>query len=552
MWLRLPEAGRIREFARKVSVLIDRRTLRAVSPSLAALALLPWLVVQVGRELEFPISTDAAMSQYSAWCIRHGIKLYKDVGAPDGPFIHYLHALMQLFVGMSDHGCRVADFWIHLLGSGAMGAVLAPRFAASRKADVVQRAAWAMVAAAIWFSWYLTWGWFNTVQRDAYYALFGYLAMVLAYASPDFAGKAGRIMAGAAGFLAGAQMFGRPFGVAYVAVVGLGLLAEPATETSRWPRAKAAAAGVMASVVAILGVLAIVGSIRGLLFWYVKYPLAVHRFIGTQPFAKLFTESYAGAASTAILAFVGIGGLVCLGALPRRTIGFALAPFLFLAAACWVGKGWVQHIEQVTAGEVVALLVVLSRLWGHRASRSGWSRAHAGAAAFVLLWVARRCHEMLIGSPFEHESPMPTEAATAEVVGRWVRDHTGPKDSLFMFHHEPHVLLAAERRPAIPYYVNAIFSVRTWLEHEPGRPMTPKQRADFDKMQDYIAGDGCGKLFADPPAAMVLVDRPPQFGPDVMADIGGLCPTFPSFVKARYTRSDVAGYPVYLRNDLVR
>ncbi|HXN33610.1 MAG TPA: hypothetical protein VN894_17195, partial [Polyangiaceae bacterium] len=483
---------------------------------------------------------------------RHGIKLYRDVGAPDGPIIHYLHALMQLFAGMSDHGCRVADIVFHFGGSCVMGAVLAPRFATSRRANVGQRFAWAVVASSMWFSWYLTSGWFNTVQRDAYYALIGYLGLVLVYASADFEGTLGQAVALGGGFLVGTQLFGRPFGIVYVAMAGLGLAAADPGEPFRWERAKATAIGVVASAVAILGTLSIVGSLRGLVFWYFRFPLSAYQFIGRQSFFRLLTEEYAAAASIAIFVLVGVGGAVLVGALPRRTIGFAFTPLLFLAAASWAGKGWPQHVQQVTAGANVVLLVVLSRLWHHRSSLVEWSGPHAGAAVLVLLLAAYRCNALLQESPFARESPVPNDYAGAEAAGRWVRDHTDPTDSLFMFHHDAHVMITAERRPAIPYYVNSVLSIRTWLEHEPGEKPTPSQRASFDKLQDDIANDACHRLLGSPPAAMVLVDRPPKYGPDAITDLGTLCPGFPALTAARYVRNNIAGYPVYLRNDRVR
>src|SRR5262249_1828651 len=77
-------------------------TLRAVSVLVVPLALSPWLKAQLGKQLDSPLFRDATQCQYSGWCLRHGMKLYRDFGAPDGPFIHFLHAIMQMFVGITD------------------------------------------------------------------------------------------------------------------------------------------------------------------------------------------------------------------------------------------------------------------------------------------------------------------------------------------------------------------------------------------------------------------------------------------------------------------
>src|SRR5947207_12994921 len=70
-------------------------TLRAISVAILPLAVFPWLLTELQKEVQSPLFRDAAQCQYSGWCLLHGVRLYKDVGAPDGPLIHFLHALMQ-------------------------------------------------------------------------------------------------------------------------------------------------------------------------------------------------------------------------------------------------------------------------------------------------------------------------------------------------------------------------------------------------------------------------------------------------------------------------
>ena len=88
---------------------VDARALRGLVPALVALALAPFLAAEIRLELKEPLFTDQLVFQYTGWCIRHGLRLYRDVGMADGPFIHYLHATLQVFAGMSDRGFRIAD-----------------------------------------------------------------------------------------------------------------------------------------------------------------------------------------------------------------------------------------------------------------------------------------------------------------------------------------------------------------------------------------------------------------------------------------------------------
>ncbi|HXU60917.1 MAG TPA: hypothetical protein VN962_04405, partial [Polyangia bacterium] len=189
----------------------------AIAVAIVPLALWPWLLPQIRRELGSPLFRDATQCQYSGWCILHGLRIYKDVAAPDGPLIHFLHALMQAFAGSSDRGCRAADLVLQLTGSGVMGASLAPAIAETRAGRVLSRIAWAALAMSLWMTWYLDQGWGQTVQRDTYFALFGYCGLVLVYTSAEFSPRAARITATAGGALCMLQIFGRHSGMAYPA-----------------------------------------------------------------------------------------------------------------------------------------------------------------------------------------------------------------------------------------------------------------------------------------------------------------------------------------------
>src|SRR5258708_26065118 len=72
-------------------------SLRPLVPGLLGIGFLPWLLALARREVSDPLFGDTRVFQYTGWCIRHGLRLYRDVGMADGPFIHYLPAFIQLF-----------------------------------------------------------------------------------------------------------------------------------------------------------------------------------------------------------------------------------------------------------------------------------------------------------------------------------------------------------------------------------------------------------------------------------------------------------------------
>ncbi len=497
------------------------------------------------------------MCQYSGWAIRHGSKLYGDVAAPDGPFIHYLHALIQMFVGITDAGFRKGDLFIQVVLSAAMGAALAPRFATGRIAGATQRFAWALLGVALWMSWYLTANWEHTAQRDPYYALFGYLGMVCVYASTDYGPRVGRLLAFVGALLAATQVLTRQSGIIYPCAVALAMLLEETNDpASRRGRRQAAAAGAIAGIALMLVPLLFVGRISGLAFWYFRFPFVAHRFIGKENTLFLLIEAYSASAIIGFTILVGILGSIAVGIVPRRAVGFAVAPLLFLVAACLVGKGWRNHVQQTTAAAHVVLLVLMSSVWRHRAERARWSAIQAAAATGLLVVAGYRALTYLQESPFKRGFDPPVEKTGPEVA-KYLKVHTDEKDRVFFYAHDASVLLFAERRPAIPYYVNVIFDIENFLLRQPpvkGEEPSEKNRAAFDRLQADIVKDACGTLEGQPPVAMVFMDNSLNtWGiPTGVVDASKRCTELPRILQENYTEMvhpEFGSYHVYLRND---
>jgi hypothetical protein len=532
-------------------------TLRAVCVVILPLAVAPWLLTELQKELHSPLFRDAAQCQYSGWCLLHGVRLYKDVGAPDGPLIHFLHALMQLFAGSSDRGCRVADLVIQIGVSGVMGAVLAPRSSETRLGGAMSRIAWGTLGAGLWLTWYFAQGWGQTVQRDAYFALLGYCGMVLVYASADFSDRGAKIAAAAGGVLCMVQVFGRHSGIAYPASALLAILfADDPTGERRWLRLRAALWGAAGAVVGILVLLVIFGSIRGLWFWYFEFPFTFYRFMAKQSAWSLFTGAYAYAGEIAVLVLVGVVVAVAVRAVPARAISFAFAPMLLLIAACIEGKGWANHVQQTTAAVVPMQLLVLSEIWGRRASPVPWNVVRSVAAVVVLVFITDKTGEAIHASGYMHMA-MPQvvdpDIVEAKRVGDFVKAKTKPTDTVFLYGHESHVLLNAERRPAVPFYINMLLNIKVLYEHapaSPGQEPNAKQSQAIAKLEARINSDICHRLTTSPPGAMVFLDNSLRMFMNARAEVYELCPPVEEMLKAKYDETPIAGlddYHVYLR-----
>jgi len=546
-------------FARLQSHVGGWGTLRAVCVVILPLAVSPWLLTELRKEVQSPLFRDAAQCQYSAWCLLHGVRLYKDVGAPDGPLIHFLHALMQLFAGSGDRGCRVADLVIQIGVSGVMGAVLAPRSSETRLGGALSRIAWGALGSALWLTWYFAQWWGETVQRDAYFALLGYCGLVLVYASADFSDRGAKIAAAAGGALCMVQVFGRHSGITYPAsaLLAIWCVDDPARER-RWLRLRAALWGAGGAVVGIFLLLAIFGSIRGLWFWYFEFPFTFYRFLAKQNAWSLFNGAYAYAGEIAVLVLVGVVVAVAVRAVPARAISFAFAPMLMLIGACIEGKGWSNHVQQTTAAVVPMQLLVLSEIWGRRASPVPWNLVRSVAAVLVLVFIANKTNEAIQASSYMHLA-MPqvvdSDIVEAKRVGDFLKANTKPTDTVFLYGHESHVLLNAERRPAVPFYVNMLLNIKVLYERAPASPgegPNAKQSQAITKLEARINSDVCHRLTTSPPGAMVFLDGSLGLFLNARAEVYELCPLVEGMLKAKYDETPIPGiadYHVYLRKN---
>jgi hypothetical protein len=546
----IPRAGAV--LARLRERLGGAITLRAVSVVIVPIVLSPLLAHEMARQLGSPLWRDTAQSHYSGWCIAHGYKLYRDVGAPDGPFIHFLHAGIHLLGGRTDHGCRVVDLFIQLIGSGLAGALLAPRFAATRTASVLQRLAWAALGSTLWMSWYLHQGWTQTVQRDPYFALFGYLGLVFIFASADFAPRAARVTAAIGGALCASMLFSRHTGIIYPACAALGLLlADDPEREQRRMRIKAALVGAVAAIVLMFVAMLLFASVTGFFFWYFRFAFTFHRWLLKQNAWDLFIDRYDWVIPISAITIVSVVAAIALRLFPRRGLQFAFPPMLFLIAACLAGKGWPNHVQQVTAMTVFLPLLALSQIWNTGADRPRWHRAQSLLAVAALMFVSEQLVDTLRrGEYFRMPKPQPVDAdiAEAKAVGEYLHEHTRTGQPVLLYGHESHVLIDAQRPPATPYYVNMSFNIARFYEQQPAdekEAPNKDQLAALARLQADIKADACARIDSKPPAAMAFLKTSMGIFGNGVEEVIQLCPHVRELLKNRYKEVPVPSAPSY-------
>jgi len=239
-----------------------------------------------------------------------------------------------------------------------------------------------------------------------------------------------------------------------------------------------------------------------------------------------------------------------------RAAAFAFPPFLFLIAACLVGKGWANHVQQVTAAQVPLELLALSAIWSFDPEAPKWRPGQAAVAVLALLFIAYRTNQTLLESPYyKMPQPQPVEAeiTVAHELGQYLKAHTTPDDKVFFYAHESHILLDAERKTASPFFVSGMVNVWGFYQGAPAHPDAapgPKELAAIRHLQDDINADTCPRLTGNPPpGAFILLDGGGIFH-NAIAEVTGLCPGVMPLLKEKYEQPALPqfpGYHVFLR-----
>jgi hypothetical protein len=542
-------AGRLARFVRR-AFLPER--LRLYAPALLALAYIPFFASLLGTELREPLFGDQLVFQYIGWCLRHGMRLYRDVGMADGPFIDFLHASMQLFVGSSDAGFRRADIVLETSGGLILGILLAPE-ARSRRLRWTLALSWGLFVAAAWISAYLTLDWAATTERETYYALFGSVGLIALY-SADERGERGAYWSTFAGaFLVSSQVFGKPTGLAYVGAGALVCLLSRRTGAAHRKLLAAFAFGCLALLATMALLFLLFGSFSGYFFWCVLIPLRGNRYLfGTDWHRLLFSAWDAQRLLVFGMAIAGLFAIV-FRILPRRALGLvAVGPILYIGAVLQA-RGFDYQVWPAVAASNLLVIVGASALWG-----ASWSpRTRRSARPLVRLlafagaaYVAQGIFADYQHSPFRWNGKREAldhaqhQFADGErEAGDWLRANTSPNDRVFAYTpagENAHViLLHAARRTASPFFHGFWLDPVGMLDKSEVKP-DAQALAKLEALQAEVRRRACGAVEADPPRAMAF---------NTMDEVYKVCPDLRELLPRSYhVATTIRGITVYLRN----
>lgn len=497
----------------KVAAVVGKR---GVSPWITtALIALPSIaaLIQVARVyVKMPLTRDPMIFQYTAWAVRHGELLYRDILDVNGPLITLMHMAFQALGGDQPERFRVIDLALHGAVFVFASATIVDAIGrdATARATVSTRTAWTVTTMVTLFAAYFTFDYWDSAQRDGLYFLWILTSASLQVRALERARPRGLLLAGV---LSGVPWLGKPTFVAFSLVQAIALASsEPRwrgrIDTSvRW--LLSCGLGALLMAIASLSI-ADVGAWFGLLLRDVT---AVYRHLA---FADAATQwrGFRG-----LCAGLGIVGalvqlwLVRTDRLPPRALAFGLLPLAAIANIAVQSKGYFYHFEPLWIGVALQWSLLLSSLHGRvlplglAVVLSGLVVISVRTSMYFPLGVvldprhpAAHDPNVLLRLMSHHDSRLLDEA----MVGEFLASHTAPSDRVQVFGMDPSVLFLSQRRSATPY----IYAFDLVVDHAvAGAQSSSASATQVEAIEAFGANrraDFAKRLRERPPAAIVF------------------------------------------------
>jgi len=544
----------------------------------AALGLVCLLVLRASWAMTYAtFGRDPGIFQYVAWALSQGERAYVDFREINGPLPHLIHWAFLGLGGADEHRFRVLDV---LLGSAVflfvgrtlVASLLPP--ARVRPATV-----WACTLGtwAVLMGQYLSFGWWQTAQRESFYDLF--LLASLAFqnlATRDAAegerrsGWKAAAWLALAGLASSATWFGKPpcLVFTFLQIIALYMLPSPLSRRLR--------------LLPFLGGVAVVGAyFAWFLHRYGDFRAAftilvlenprLYRFIWKR---SLLDACVAWGNLPRLIASVStvvlLGYLLWARRIARRALLLLVLPVGGLALFFVQSKGFPYHLHPVCAGVYLAWVALVADTRWLR-TFGPWAVAHrpyvasALFAALGTLIVVHALDNEYVGRSSATE--FTTQASRQErayfkrfpwgdffawdlrEAARYVQQETAPTDRVQTYGMDPYFLYLAQRLSATPYIYSFELNVDAALQGGSGGSPDEAERTWLKDTAARNEAAMLAALEARPPAAFVFFDKVPFTQPaDGRADFERHCPTAYAWVVAHFAPSkDFGTAHVWLR-----
>lgn len=531
-----------------------------------------------------PLGRDQGIFQYTAWALRHGERLYVDFHEINGPLPHVLHWVYQLLGGEDSRTFRLIDLVVTGTCYAWIGSRI-PRAESARARSI--RVAWALGGFIVFASQYVSYGWWHTAQREHYFTLLLGLAIaaILPDVRSDFA--AGAVTApwrrtarwAFAGICIAAPCFGKPTCALYfllfvAAAFWLRRRARlvedsvpPTNERRLWV---ALGAGVAIASVFFLSFIARYGNFGAAWKFVVVETSRFHRYFWILSPAECYgAHGNAPRLNIAFITLLIAGVAAARRKLPRHAV-LALVPLIGGIVTYFAQqKGFPYHLHPVGFG-VRLLWLFLVEDGIAKVAKDGPRKtarealAFAATALVLVLWYAsgdsnyaesrNQAWRSTGETEFVHLTHFRSkdfEPAYLAEAADYVRGVVSPHGRIQMYGFDPYLMFRARRLSASPFIYGFDLQAKSVVE-EKRTPLPPETRAWIEQLLSDNREELAEKLAANPPEAIVFVDRTPfDYPDDSRADFADCCAKADAFVTARYHADRTFGpVRVWLRNDL--
>jgi hypothetical protein len=505
---------------------------RSIVPLTVAVPGLPWLADAAIRASNSALGRDQGIFQYVAWAASQGEKLYRDVRDVNGPLVAFLHLGLQKLGGESARGFRTLDLLFTSLTFAFVGACL-PSLA-SREVTIRERMPWALASSVMLLAQYLTFGFWDTAQRESFFDWFLAVAIGAILLARRRAGLL--VLAGAC---SAAPVFGKPtfllFTLAHLLTVAL----DRDSAIPRRRRLIAFVGGMAITAVVMFGFLALYGDLASWARITFSDVPTMYRFIWPRtPRAIVTMPGYSFTTGVALVATVLGIVLVAAKRLPVRALAIVTVPALGLASVLIQQKGFPYHFHPVTFGIGLVGLAFVFVVDEHPRAPAWLAFAFA---AFFGVRAAMSARMAGIYATWEHDAhyvrvdyfPESLALGAAHVAAT-----TKPDERVQTYAMDAYLLYLAKRKSATPFIYAYDLNVDVALHgsfDEGGPRPTPADTARIQALRDGHERDLVDRMGARPPAAFVFVDKSPLMSSeDALADFEQHCPTAVTFLLANY------------------
>jgi hypothetical protein len=352
--------------------------------------------------------------------------------------------------------------------------------------------------------------------------------------------------------------FGKPTSVLYTLLQVMVLLLEP----ERRRMLLAFAAGCAAACVAMLGFVALTGSISAWIHLGLLEVPRVYQWVWKTSWWDCFRLW--GNWELLVPAFLTVVVVCLLARRDRRLLPLAILPAGGLIVFFLQGKGFPYHLHPIDAGTHLAWLGIV--VWATDRWRPRWTLVCSVVLALGCFW------EVWTSSAIEQswykKGSTAQQRASEEYYAQFpwgdyfawdlrqaanfLQKNTAADDRVQTYGMDPYLLFLAQRLSATPFIYSFEFNVDGAILGGTGGKPSEKVAASFRAAAHEHEQMMLAALVKRPPAAFALIDQAPYTYPkDADADFAEHCPDAAAFLRARYRPAARFGaVRIWIRNDL--